>query len=349
MPMQWVVVALVALLGIVWVGAAAKGGWFESQPLRKCAGLSIVVHLFLATVLASVGGLRPHRLFPGPAGDAVGDDSALGDDATLFVMELAPASPFDDGVRDGIALRDTMLADDGPAADPPPLLALDPPPPPAAAVDQQAPEAPGGSPLLDDAVSLSSSPTLEAQPPGLPARSGQESPSSPEATASDSVPVPDVYASRTGPRQAAALQAGGGSADTEKAVQAALAWLVRAQSEEGQWEVARHGGGIGKRVDGEHPQGASGRADCGVSGLALLAILGSGTTHREGPHSRTVARGLTFLTARQRADGSLAGEAEFFAALYCHGMATLALAEAAALSGDPALRAPLERAVQYTL
>jgi hypothetical protein len=86
-----------------------------------------------------------------------------------------------------------------------------------------------------------------------------------------------------------------------------------------------------------------------VTGLALLAFLGAGNTHREGTHAATVARGIRFLVDRQRADGSLAGDAEFFASLYCHGMATIALAEACAMTGDASLRPSLDRAVRYTL
>jgi len=46
---------------------------------------------------------------------------------------------------------------------------------------------------------------------------------------------------------------------------------------------------------------------------------------------------------------ALAGDAEFFAVLYCHGMASIAVAEALAMSGDEALRPVLERAVRYSL
>jgi hypothetical protein len=86
-----------------------------------------------------------------------------------------------------------------------------------------------------------------------------------------------------------------------------------------------------------------------VTGLALLAFLGAGNTHHEGPYSETVARGISFLVERQRADGSLAGDAEFFASLYCHGMAAIAVAECCAMTGDASLRPALEKAVRYTL
>lgn len=68
-----------------------------------------------------------------------------------------------------------------------------------------------------------------------------------------------------------------------------------------------------------------------------------------GPYADVVDRGMWFLAERQRADGSLAGPAAFFAELYCHGMATLAVAECYALTGDPALRPVLRRAIGYTV
>jgi hypothetical protein len=132
-------------------------------------------------------------------------------------------------------------------------------------------------------------------------------------------------------------------------VQSALAWLAAAQSSDGRWNAARHGGGVERSVQGHHRHGAGAKSDHGVTGLALLALLGAGNTHREGAYAETVDRGIRFLVERQRPDGSLSGEAEFFAALYCHGMATIALAECCAMTGDAALRPPLDRAVRHTL
>jgi hypothetical protein len=161
--------------------------------------------------------------------------------------------------------------------------------------------------------------------------------------------VPAVYADRVAGRRAAAAAARGGSQDTERAVQAALVWLAAAQSSEGRWDAARHGGGVERAVQGHHRHGAGAKSDHGVTGLALLAFLGAGNTHQDGGYSETVSRGLRFLVERQRADGSLAGDAEFFAALYCHGMAAIAVAECCAMTGDASLRPPLEKAVRYTL
>jgi hypothetical protein len=173
----------------------------------------------------------------------------------------------------------------------------------------------------------------------------------PQASANAAVPIaaPQVYADRVPGRRAAAAAARGGSLETERAVQAALAWLAAAQSGDGRWNAARHGGGVERSVPGHHRHGVGAKSDHGVTGLALLAFLGAGNTHQQGPYSETVARGVRFLVDRQRADGSLAGDAEFFAALYCHGMAAIALAECCAMTGDASLRPPLEKAVRYTL
>jgi hypothetical protein len=132
-------------------------------------------------------------------------------------------------------------------------------------------------------------------------------------------------------------------------VQAALAWLVGAQASDGRWSAAAHGAGVERSVQGHHRHGVGAKSDHGVTGLSLLAFLGAGHTHMDGGHAGAVSRGLRLLVDRQRADGSLAGDAEFFASLYCHGIATIALAEACAMTGDDALRPPLDRAVRYTL
>jgi hypothetical protein len=62
-----------------------------------------------------------------------------------------------------------------------------------------------------------------------------------------------------------------------------------------------------------------------------------------------VAAGLEYLRKAQRADGALCGDAEPFAAMYCHAMATFAAGEAYAITRDDRL-APMVRAgVSYSL
>jgi hypothetical protein len=97
-----------------------------------------------------------------------------------------------------------------------------------------------------------------------------------------------------------------------------------------------------------------------MTGLALLAFLGAGHTHLEGPYRDRVEAGLAYLVAPgggvQLPSGDLSGPkqsgwtpANTYARLYSHAMATLAVAEAYALTGDPRLREPLQRAAGYSL
>jgi hypothetical protein len=140
----------------------------------------------------------------------------------------------------------------------------------------------------------------------------------------------------------------GATPQSEAAVAAALEWLAASQSADGRWDADAHGAGRETRTLGHDRRGAGAQADTGVTGLALLAFLGNGETHLEGRHRESVQHGLEFLLASQAQDGNLSGNAELFAAMYCHGIATLALSEAYALSGDERLLPGLQKALRYT-
>ena len=147
-----------------------------------------------------------------------------------------------------------------------------------------------------------------------------------------------IYSLRAPEKRRERIAELGGSAETEAAVERALAWLARAQSADGRWDVdgfktVRQCGGAGDRKDG----------DVGVTGLALLAYLGAGYTHRSGQHRDTVRRGLDWLIAGQTANGDLRRGGQ----LYGQAMATAALCEAYSLTGDERLLAPARRAVEF--
>lgn len=141
----------------------------------------------------------------------------------------------------------------------------------------------------------------------------------------------------------------GATPQTESAVAEALGWLAANQAADGRWDADAHGAGRETRTLDVDRQGAGARADTGMTGLALLAFLGNGETHLAGTHRETVQHGLEFLLGSQAESGSLAGNAELYAAMYCHGIATLALSEAYALSGDDRLLPGLRKALRYTV
>ena len=293
------------------VGAAiVRTRWLQSQTLKKCVLLSVAFHAMLAFVAAIVGGTRP-------ASWGTADDGAMTMTVVLADEAAADSPPAPAASVEAASDPETESPADLAAAEPPADFV----------------------PLLADAdgeKQQENAPAADAPPKSADAQPVRRT-------------VPDLYADRVGQRRAAAAAARGGTLETERAVQAALAWLAGAQSADGRWSAAAHGAGVERSVQGHHRHGAGAKSDHGVTGLALLAFLGAGHTHMDGAHAGPVARGLRLLVDRQRADGSLAGDAEFFASLYCHGMATIALAETCAMTGDEALRPALERAVRHTL
>jgi hypothetical protein len=115
------------------------------------------------------------------------------------------------------------------------------------------------------------------------------------------------------------------TADSEAAVDRGLRWLARKQAATGEWQ-------------GDHT--------VGVAGLAVLAFLGAGHTHRQrGPFQDTVERALRWLLSQENRDGSFPQRRTF----YEQGIATMALSEAYGMTRDPALKAPAEAALRFVL
>ena len=170
----------------------------------------------------------------------------------------------------------------------------------------------------------------------------------------DGSAVPDRYRQRfqnTSADRTRAVRGSrfGATRDTEAAVAAALLWLVQNQEPDGRWDASLHGSGVDRKVDGQSRSATGANADTGITGLALLALMGSGSTHLEGEYQRSVQHGLEFLLGQQDSKGSLAGNAAMFARMYCHAMATVAVCESYALTHDERLKDGVEMALAYTL
>jgi hypothetical protein len=162
-------------------------------------------------------------------------------------------------------------------------------------------------------------------------------------------PMPETYKLRVIGDHVGVALAGGGSKETEAAVQAALRWLAEHQSEDGRWEARRNEAGRETTPDGRSRPNAGADADTGMTGLALLAMLGAGNTHLRGPYRENVRLGLNFLLQSQDAEGCLSGTADRYAAMYCHAIATFAMGEAFGMTGERRLEQPLHRAIDYTI
>jgi hypothetical protein len=238
-----------------------------------------------------------------------------------------------------------------PETDPEPALAAEPDPADDVADDDE--ETDVAAPADQPELAVDASPEISVADAAPSLIASAEPASNADATSTYPVSAPTAasspYAARFADREAM-VNGGGGNPTTERAVRAALAWLAAAQEPDGRWDPKRHGAGQERyAVLGQHRGTTGARADTGITALALLAFMGSGHTHLDGPYAETVARGLDYLRRTQGPNGNLGGGAEFFAHMYCHSMATFAVGEAAAMTGDEKLMATLRRAVAYTL
>ena len=189
-------------------------------------------------------------------------------------------------------------------------------------------------------TSASSAPAAAS---GTPAVAGSSS------AADGGHPLPETYKLRLAADHVGLALAGGGSKETEAAVQAALKWLAEHQSEDGRWEARRNEAGRETTPDGRSRPNAGADADTGMTGLALLAMLAAGNTHQRGQYQETVRRGMNFLLQKQDAEGRLSGTADLYAAMYSHAIATFALGEDYGMTGERRLEQPLRRAIGYTI
>jgi hypothetical protein len=359
----WAIVLLTGLTVLTAaLGILTWTRWGQGRPIAKCALLSLFAHVLL---LCYCWGTRilfdtPGRLLGEGefqvriVDDAQEEEAPQADSKAEALPEqqlAAKASEPDPTQRpEQAAGEETPPRREAPVA-PPPLIE----PPPAALADDGPPQPPP-----EESVAGSDTPTSDDAPVEFPSAPRDDPPVEfPESVPvvvrpviprrlGDGQEVPPLLRFRVGNRLQLAERFGG-SATTEKAVEAALDWLAANQSAGGRWDADLHGAGRENRHLGHDRGGAGKRADTGITGLALLAFLGAGQTHLAGKHREKVQHGLEFLLASQAADGNLASDAELFARMYCHGIGTLALCEAYALSGDERLKEGATRAVNYSL
>jgi len=144
-------------------------------------------------------------------------------------------------------------------------------------------------------------------------------------------------------RKTLALQRGG-SEETEAAVARGLAWLARHQNANGSWSLDKFHLAP-KATSGKQDGLGSVYSDTAATALALMAFLGAGQTHKQGEYQDVVKAGLRWLLYNQGPDGDLRGPGS--GRMYAHGMASIVLCEAFAMTGDDTLRVPAQRAIDF--
>jgi hypothetical protein len=150
------------------------------------------------------------------------------------------------------------------------------------------------------------------------------------------------------------LQKFGASDETLVAIERGLNWIELHQHDDGHWSLNKFGECCSRHEGGKCAGHGGVNSDTAATGLALLPFLGDGHTHLTGKHQAAVAKGLQWLVTHQRRDSDPRKDGDLFtgnkgdnAYLYSHGIATIALCEAYAMSGDDALRDPAQRAVNF--
>lgn len=135
------------------------------------------------------------------------------------------------------------------------------------------------------------------------------------------------FGGRTGKEKARLLKEFGGSEASEEAVMLGLAWLTQMQQKDGSWVY-----------DGSMPQETS-----AATGMALLAFLGAGQSHKTGRYQQTVQAAVDWLVKNLDNDGKFTGAST----MYGQGIATLALCEAYGLTQDKKILDAAQSAINF--
>jgi hypothetical protein len=146
----------------------------------------------------------------------------------------------------------------------------------------------------------------------------------------------------------ALVRAAGGNDASEAAVAAALEWFANHQLPDGGWNYDHRIGPCNSRC------GNGGTlTDCrtGATAQALLPFLGAGQTHKTGKYKKNVEAGLYFLTQQMKVKpqmGLQCGDlAQGGGTMYSHGMASIVLCEAYAMTHDKGLMMPAQLSLNH--
>jgi hypothetical protein len=141
------------------------------------------------------------------------------------------------------------------------------------------------------------------------------------------------------------LEKAGGNAASEAAVAAALNWFAEHQYPDGSWNFdhARC-----PKCRGRCPNpGDLREATRAATAMALLPLLGAGQTHLVGKHKATVKRGLAYLVASMQVRGDRGSLDESGGRMYAHGLGSITLCEAYAMTRDKGLLRPAQQCLSH--
>lgn len=142
----------------------------------------------------------------------------------------------------------------------------------------------------------------------------------------------------------AMVDAYGGSEGSEAAVAAALRWLAAHQMPDGGWHFDHTLGPCKGRC--ENPGNIQVSRN-GATAMALLPFLGAGQTHKDGEYQQVVEQGLVFLMRSMKLGNEMGDLTDTGGRLYSHGLASITLCEAYAMTNDQTLLQPAQLSLNF--
>ena len=137
----------------------------------------------------------------------------------------------------------------------------------------------------------------------------------------------------------------GGNEGSERAVALGLKWLAEHQLPDGGWSFNHT---LCPRCNGQcRNPGNLAEARNGATGMALLPFLGAGQTHKTGMYKDQVKAGLYFLVNHMNVSAQGGSMYEGGGSMYSHGIASIVLCEAYAMTHDKGLYAPAQQALNF--
>lgn len=139
------------------------------------------------------------------------------------------------------------------------------------------------------------------------------------------------------------VETGGGSVESEAAVELGLAWLARHQHKDGHWSLDAFHQAVGCDDGSCTMPGAS--SDTAGTALGVLPFLAAGNTHKDGTYRGEVSRAIEWLIHDLDKTGSFKSTGA--GSMYAQGQGAIALCEILAMTRDRRFRRPAQRAIDF--
>ncbi len=304
--------------------------WLANPVRRERVGygLSILVHLIVLTALAFWITRLPRRDPSDEAGEMASPSIASSDQSAPPDLIAEPlVEQLGEQLVIPIAVNVTVPVNKVASLTPPPKPPNVPMPQPKPQVKNEPPPATAKQPP-------SSATTL----PGEPADA--KGPSA-DLVASIDKFMEGRFKRRTPKNRTEAARYGGGSQQSEEAVERGLRWLVAHQKADGSWSCNHQTDACMHYCLNPGSEASSTAA----TGLALLPFLGAGYTHQQGEYQDVVQRGLDFLIGK----GLVISYGTDFrdSSMYGQALATVALCEAYGMTQDEKLKVAAQGGLDY--